>query len=132
VKGPVCNGFRIRGLNADCDRLALQSNLETTWPLGRGSMGRGPKGKWYDVALGHSELKVLKGYGASCPEFEIAPQGEPGGMLLIEISRRHTTRGVRVGSKMVVQLDVDEAAVVRIEGMMTPAGPLDHSPHAPE
>jgi len=128
---PVCNGFRIRGLNADCDRLALQSNIETTWPLGRGSKARGPRPKWHDVALGQSELKVLRAYSGASPTFEVWAQGEVGGTLLVELTRQNRTRAVRVGQRMVFELGPEEAAVLRVERMMTPVGPLDLSPHAP-
>jgi hypothetical protein len=120
---PVCNGFRIRGLNADCDRLALQSNVETTWPLGRGSKARGPKGIWQDVALSHTELKVLRAYGAA-PEFELRAEGEPGGVLVMESARR-ATRQLRVGTRVVIEMQPDESIVLRIPGMMTPLGQLD-------
>jgi hypothetical protein len=126
---PVCNGFKIRALNADCDKLAVQSNVQTTWLLGRGNKARGPRGKWYDVGLAQSELCVLRPYGGT-PEFEIAPLGETGAVLLLELTRQQIRRTVRVGARITVMADRDEACVVRVERMMTPVGPLDMSPEA--
>jgi hypothetical protein len=119
-----CNGFRLRALNGDCSRLAIQSTLETTWALGGRKWSFLPA-KQHDVALGQSELKVLRAYEGACPEFEIEPLGEPGAMLLVECTRQHRTRGVRVGTKERFSLAPNESVVIRVERMRTPSGELD-------
>lgn len=128
--GPVCSGFKVRGLNSDCDRLAIQSTLQTTWALGRRRWAFLPA-KTHDVALGQSELKVLRAYEGACPEFELEPQGEVGAMLLVELTRQHKTIGIRVGDRKRFELAPDESVVVRVERLMTPCGPLDLSPGEP-
>jgi hypothetical protein len=126
----ICNGFRVRGLNADCSRLAVQSTHQTTWELDRRKWSFLPA-KVHDVALGQSELKVLRAYEGACPEFEIEPMGQVGAMLLVECTRQNRTQGVRVGARARFALAPNESVVVRVERMMSPVGPLDMSPHVP-
>lgn len=114
------NGFKIRALNADCDRLAIQSNTETTWPLGRGSKARGPQGKWHEVALAQNELKVLRAYGAA-PSFELEALGDRAGLLITQRSRG-ATRAIRVGQRVRFEMLVDESLVLRCEMLVTPLG----------
>lgn len=114
------NGFRIRGLNADCDRLAVQSSEQSTWLLGRKRGGMG-KIQWHEVALLQNELMVLRAYGGS-PEFEIEPLGDASGLLVLQLSRG-TTFALRVKSKRVVQLGQDESCVVRCELIQYPTSP---------
>jgi hypothetical protein len=114
------NGFRIRGLNADCDRLAVQSSEQTTWLLGRKRGGRG-KPQWHDVGIGINELIVLRAYGG-CPSVEIEALGDRAGLLILQQSRG-PTRSLRVGAKRVIELDRDESLVVRCEWISYPLHP---------
>ncbi len=111
------NGFRIRGLNADCDRLAVQSSEQTTWLLGRKRGGKGVA-PWHDVAIGQHELIVLRAYGG-CPTFEIRAEGDKAGILILQQSRG-ATRSLRVGGKRVIELDRDESLVIRCEWIEYP------------
>lgn len=112
-----CNGFRIRGINADCDRLAVQSSEQTTWLLGRKRGGLG-RAQWHEVAIGANELVVLRPYGG-CPEFEIQALGDGAGILNVHAVRQFE-RKLRSGSKMIVTLGQDEACVIRSEWMQHP------------
>lgn len=114
------NGFRIRGLNADCDKLAVQSSVETTWLLGRGSKTRGPQGKWTEVGQLRDELKVLRPYGGA-PAFEIEPLGDKCGCLIGQRARG-PTRVMRVGSRYTIELEPDESFVIRCEQIEYPRG----------
>lgn len=114
------NGFKIRALNAGCDRLAVQSNTETTWAFGRGSMGRGPRGRWLEVALAKNELKVLRTYGDHAT-FELIPLGDKAGLLIAQRSRG-ATRAIRIGTKVTFELETDESLVLRCEELVTPNG----------
>lgn len=114
-----CNGFRIRGLNADCDRLAVQSSEQTTWPLDRKRGGKGAV-QWHEVGLQQNELMVLRAYGA-CPTFEIQALGDKAGLLILQQSRGPTF-SLRVGSRRVIELDLDESCVVRCEWINYPRG----------
>jgi hypothetical protein len=116
--GGLANGFKIRGLNADCDHLAVQSSEETTWLLGRKRGGLGLP-QWHEVALQRNELKVLRAYGAACPEFEIVALGDKCGIVMVQLGRGPTF-GLRVGSRRVIELGPDESCVLRCEWITYP------------
>lgn len=120
MNAPRCNGFKVRGLNADCDRLAVQSSEQTTWLLGRKRGGFGLP-QWRDVGISQHELIVFRAYGG-CPTFEIRAEGDKAGLLIIEQSRG-PTRSLRVGSRHVVELGLDESAVVHCEWIVYPRNP---------
>lgn len=114
------NGFKIRGLNADCDRLAVQSSEQTTWLLGRKRGGLGLP-QWREVGLQQNELMVLRAYGGA-PTFEIQALGDKAGLLILQQSRG-PTYSLRVGSKRVIELGTDESCVVRCEWIQYPRHP---------
>lgn len=115
---PRCNGFRVRGLNQDCDHLAVQSSAQTTWLLGRSRGGFG-KAQWREIAIGRDELMVMRAYGHCSPTIEIQPLGDKAGILILQLSRGPTC-GLRVGSKRVFELGPDESLVIRCEWMQYP------------
>lgn len=115
-----CNGFKIRGLNADCDRLAVQSSEQTTWLLGRKRGGLG-RAQWHDVGISQNELIILRPYGGS-PTFEIRAEGDKAGLLVLQ-QARGPTRSLRVGTRAVIELDRDETCVVRCEWIVYPRAP---------
>jgi len=111
-----CNGFRIRGLNQDCDRLAIQSSECSTWVLGyKRRMGIA---QWQERALGMHELVVLRAYGGE-PRFEIEALGDKAGLMKINPVRQYD-RYLRVGSKLVVELGLDESCVLKCELIQYP------------
>lgn len=114
------NGFRVRGLNADCDRLAVQSSEQTTWLLGRKRGGLGAI-QWHEVGLLQNELLVFRAYGGA-PEFEIEALGDASGLLILQLSRGPTF-ALRVKSKRVIALGADESCVVRCEHIKYPTSP---------
>ncbi len=121
----LCNGFKICGLNADADRVAVQSSFQSTWLLGRGARhdrrsGRWVK-RWQEVAILRDEIIVLRPYGGA-PELEIVPLGGACGALIVEATRG-ATRIVRVGQHYPFALDRDEAAVVKTERVTYPLHP---------
>jgi hypothetical protein len=117
---PRANGFKIRGLNADCDRLAVQSSEQTTWLLGRKRGGQGAP-QWHDVGIGRNELIVLRPYGG-CPTLEIRAEGDKAGLLVLQQSRG-PTRSLRVGQRRVIELDRDESLIIRCEWIEYPRTP---------
>lgn len=117
---PRCNGFRIRGLNADCNHCAVQSSEQTTWLLGRKRGGLGTI-QWREVGLAQNELMVIRAYGGA-PTFEIQALGDKAGMLMLQQSRGPTA-SLRVGSRRVIELDRDESCVVRCEWIVYPRNP---------
>jgi hypothetical protein len=108
------NGFRVRGLNADCDRLACQSSVASTWFVGRHrfpSRGR-------DVGMTQNELVILRPHGGN-PEVELQGLGGPHGVLIVE-----STRGgkfvLRNGQKRTFELPNDERLVLKTENWRAP------------
>lgn len=117
---PRCNGFKLRGLNADCDRLAVQSSEQTTWLLGRQRGGKGVP-QWQDVGIGRNEIIVLRPYGGS-PVVEIKAEGDKAGLLILQ-QARGPTRALRVGQRRTIELDRDESLVIRCEWISYPRSP---------
>lgn len=115
----LTNGFKIRGLNADADRVAVQSTHETTWLLGRSSRGW-LKPKWREVGLAQRELKVLRPYNGR-PVLEIQSLGGKCGVLIVERARGATTV-LRNGSTLRLELGLDESVVLKTEHWQPPRG----------
>jgi hypothetical protein len=114
------NGFKVRGLNSDVDRLAVQSNRQTTWFLTRGVMGLP---KWHEIGIARDELVVLRPYGAT-PVIEIEGLGGPHGVLIVEATQS-CTRTLRNGTRLRLELKPDEAVVVKCEDLRHPHTPID-------
>jgi len=108
----LTNGFRIRGLNQDADRLAIQSTHQTTRPLGR---NRTPGGRpqWQEIGIAQDELIVCRPYNGA-PVIEIQGLGGPHGVLIVEATRQFT-RTLRNGSRLRVELGQDESLVIKTE-----------------
>ena len=54
----TCNGFKLKTLNQDCNRLAIKSNVASSWcPSYKGS--RFARNKEYDVAFDRDELIAI-------------------------------------------------------------------------
>jgi hypothetical protein len=111
------NGFKVRGLDSDVDRLAVQSTHQSTWFLTRvGKLGRNgkPKPKWHEIGIARDELVVLRPYGAA-PVIELEGLGGPHGVLIVEATQS-CTRTLRNGSRLRLALKRDETVVVKCEG----------------
>lgn len=121
-----CTGFKLRGLNADCDKLAVQSSEQSTWLLGRRKF-KFLQPTQHDVALLANEIKVLRCYGGS-PEIEIIPQGDANAIVIIDQTQTRR-RAVRMGTKLTLTLKRDEAVVIHNENIQHPNagfGPEKH------
>lgn len=118
------NGFRIRGLNPDSDRVSVQSNVQTTWFLSaprKGNAGQSPRKEWQEVGMTRDELVVLKCQGGTAA-IELQPLGDRAGTLIAQSSRK-STQTLRVGSKYRFELDPGEAVVMRCTNIVYPIGP---------
>lgn len=114
-----CNGFRVRGFNADVDRLAVQSTHQTSFFLKRRSWnvpGIGPK--WHEVGLSKHEVIVMRAYGAA-PEIEIEALGDKFGVLVIDCTQT-CTRTLRVGQRLRIAMKRDESVVIKNEDWVAP------------
>ncbi|MGH7748806.1 MAG: hypothetical protein ACREQ5_29195, partial [Candidatus Dormibacteria bacterium] len=118
----VCNGFKLRGLNQDAGRVAVQSNVQTTWMLTRHRSGT-TKPIEHEVGMTKNELIVIKCQdGAGYAAIELKPLGDAAGTLIAESSRK-ATKTLRVGSKYRFELDPGEALVLRSTAIVHPTGP---------
>lgn len=112
------NGFRVRGFNADIDRLAVQSTHQSTfWPFQKRRWAFGFRG-WQDVGLARQEIIVMRPYGAE-PEIEIEALGGPHGVLIVNLTqtRRLTLRN---GQRLRHRLKKDESVVIQTEDWREP------------
>jgi hypothetical protein len=121
-----CTGFTLRGLNADCDRLAVQSSEQTTWMLGRRKFKfLGPTR--HEVSLLANELKVLRTYGGA-PEIEIIPHGDANAIVIVDQTQTRR-QAIRMGTRLRLTLKRDEAVVIHNENIQHPNagfGPEKH------
>jgi len=115
VTEATSNGFRIRGLNADSDRVAVQSSVQSTWMLPYKRWGIA---QWRDVGIHRDELIVLKCQGGEA-ELEVEPLGDKAGTLIAQ-SSRHATRTLRVGQRYRFALERGEALVLRSTHILHP------------
>ena len=111
------NGFRIRTLNADCDRLAVQSSVQSTWFCTyHGGMRGKLLPKKHEVGLAQNELVILRPYQGK-PVFELEGLGGPHGVLIVERASGGT-RTLRNGQKVVIE--TVEAVVIKTETWRAP------------
>lgn len=110
----LTNGFRIKALNADCDRLAIQSSVQTTrWCSYRRLLPR-----VHEVGITQNELIVLRAYQGA-PTIELEGLGGPHGVLIVEPARGGR-RVLRNGTRHVLELGRDEAVVIKTERWRAP------------
>lgn len=109
------NGFRIRTLNQDCDRLAVQSSLSSTWFCSFRSRMR-LLAKTHDVGIAKQELIVMRPYQGK-PVIELEGLGGPYGILIVQRANGGTTV-LRNGQRQVFEMDA--ALVIKTEDFRPP------------
>ena len=114
-----CNGFKLKGLNQDCNRIAVKSTHQSTWMMPyKAPVFSRPKE--YDVAIHRNELVVLTFQdGSGCAEVEITPLGDHVGTLLMQ-SSRNVRQTLRVGAKYRYSLKPGESVTFRNHTMIHP------------
>lgn len=109
------NGFRVRTLNADCDRLAVQSSLASTWFCTFRSRMRFLA--WSrEVGIAQNELVVMRPYQGK-PVIELEGLGGPHGVLIVDRANGGT-RVLRNGQRETFELDA--ALVIKTENFRPP------------
>lgn len=109
------NGFKLRTLNQDCDRLAVQSSLQSTWFCSFRSRVRF-LAKVHEVGIAQKELIVLRPYQGK-PVFELEGLGGPYGVLIVDRANGGT-RTLRNGQRMLIEADA--AIVIKTENFSPP------------
>jgi hypothetical protein len=110
----LTNGFRIRTLNPDCDRLAVQSSVAATWFCTWDPDRR--KGWKREVGIAQKELVVLRPYQGK-PVIELKGLGGPHGVLIVDRANGGTVV-LRNGQKQ--QFELDAALVIKTEHFAPP------------
>lgn len=114
-----CNGFKLKGLNADCNRIAVKSTHQSSWQMPyKAHVFSRPKE--HDVAIHKNELVVLSFQdGSGMAEIEIVPLGDKVGTLLMQ-SSRNARQTLRVGGKYRFALKPGESVTFRNHTMIHP------------
>lgn len=109
-------GFKVRGLEADTDRISVQSSEQQTHLLTRRKWPMLPA-KWTTIEISRDELIVLKCNHGSA-SLELKHLGGPHGDLVID-DFGHFTR-LKAGSVLRLHLHVDRAIFVRTQSYQAP------------
>jgi hypothetical protein len=109
------NGFQIRTLNQDCDRLAVQSSIASTWFCSFRSQV-GILAKTHSVGISQSELIVLRPYRGK-PVIELKGLGGPHGVLIVT-GANGGTWVLRNGQRH--RFELDAALVIKTEHWTPP------------
>ena len=107
-----CNALEVTALNQDCNRIAVKSNVQTSWMMTykRGVLARNKK---YDIAFTKDELIVLTFQdGSGYAEIKIRPIGEKVGTVIAQ-SSRNATQTLRVGRDYTFGLKPGESVIFR-------------------
>ena len=107
-----CNGVKLKGLNQDCNRIAVKSTHETSWQLPYKShfFSRPAES---EKAILRNELVVISFQdGSGHAELEITPLGDKVGTLLMQ-SSRNAHKVLRVGAKYRFQMQPGESITLR-------------------
>jgi hypothetical protein len=108
------NGFRILTLNQDCDRLAVQSSVQTTWFCSY--KGQGKRAVRHEVGIAQKELIVLRPYQGK-PVFELEGLGGDHGVLIVQQADGRTLT-LRNGQRH--RFEATSAVVIKTENFMAP------------
>lgn len=109
-------GFKIRGLDADTDRISVQSSAQSSHLLTRRKFPCLPA-KWTTVEMGRDELVVLKcNHGTA--SVELKHLGGPHGALRIDEGGQH--RQLLEGSTLRLTLRADYAVFLTTRAYQVP------------
>lgn len=121
------NGFKLRALNQDCNRIAVKSTHQSSWNMTFRSWNF-LKAKEYDVAIHQNELSVITFQdGSGAAEVEIEPLGERVGTLLMQ-SSRNARQTLRVGRKYRYTLKPGESITFRNHTIVYPTDSSNGGP----
>lgn len=115
----LINGFKLKGLNQDCNRIAVKSTHQSSWnPTYKTRMLS--RAKEYEVGIHQNELCVIAFQdGSGMAEIEITPLGERVGTLLMQ-SSRNAHKVLRAGTKYQFQMKPGESITLRNHTIVYP------------
>lgn len=114
-----CNGIKLKGLNADCNRIAVKSTHQSSWQMPyKAHVFSRPKE--HEVAIHQNELLVVSFQdGSGQAEVEVIPLGGDAGTLLMQ-SSRNAHKTLRVGGKYQFSLKPGESLIFRNHTIVHP------------
>ena len=106
------NGFKLKSLNQDCNRLAVKSSVQTSWnPTYKKHVFS--RAEEYDVAMTRDEIVVISFQdGSGKAALELTPLGDQVGTLIAQ-SSRNATKTLRVGKHYRFELEPGESLILR-------------------
>src|ERR1700677_2265928 len=114
-----CNGFKLRALNQDCNRIVVKSTHQSTWMMTYKTHALA-RTKEYEVAIHRNELAVISFQdGSGMAKIEITPLGERIGTLIMQ-SSRNAHKVLRTGSRYQFDLKPGESVTLRNHTMIHP------------
>ncbi len=116
----MSNGLRIRGIDADADRVSVQSSEQDSHLITRRRWSFLPA-KWTDVSIGRDELIVLKCNDGDAV-IEIKHVGGPHGDLMLDEGGERRSR-LREGQVQRVLLERNKAVFLRCQDLRYPTRP---------
>ena len=107
-----CNGVKVRTLNPDCNRIAVKSNVQTSWMMTyKKHVFSRPQE--YEIGIDKNELLVIAFQdGSGGAAIEIEPLGDKAGTMIAQ-SSRNATKTLRVGTKYRFELKPGESVIMR-------------------
>lgn len=113
------NGFKLKALNQDCNRIAVKSTHQSSWMMTY-KTSRYSLPKEYEVGIHQNELAVLTFQdGSGVAKIEITPLGERVGTLLMQ-SSRNAKLVLRAGRKYEFHLQPGESVTLRNDTIVYP------------
>lgn len=115
----LINGFKLKGLNQDCNRIAVKSTHQSSWQMifKKHVFSRAVE---HEVGIHQNELAVITFQdGSGMAAIEITPLGERVGTLLMQ-SSRNAHKVLRAGSKYRFELKPGESITLRNHTIMHP------------
>jgi len=114
-----CNGFKLRALNPDCNRIAVKSSVQTSWMVTYKPFIVS-KPKEYEIGFDRDELIVIAFQdGSGHAHIEIVPLGDKVGTIIAQ-SSRNATKVLRVGTKYRFDLAPGEQIIFRSNALVYP------------
>jgi hypothetical protein len=113
------NGFKLKGLNQDCNRIAVKSTHQSSWQMifKKHVFSRAVE---HEVGIHQNELCVITFQdGSGMAAIEITPLGERVGTLLMQ-SSRNAHKVLRANTKYRFELRPGESVTLRNHTIVYP------------
>jgi hypothetical protein len=108
----LCNGIQLVTRNADCNRLAIKSSVQTSWNPTYKTRSSAASKK-YEIGIGRNEILVISLQDPSGHAiFDLKPLGDKAGALVAQ-GDTMGTKTLRVGTNYRYELKGDRSIILR-------------------